>query len=218
MLPNLKDIGLMLATSSKPFSRAGWIYELKYDGARLLIKKQGDDVQLMTRNRKDATSWFPELIPEIKKLKGDFIIDAEVCVTDELGRSDFEALLGLLRPAGRRRKPASLALYCFDLLFLGNQDLRQKPLLYRKEKLAKLIGRGQGRLLFVQHIEEKGEWLYEQAQQMGLEGIVAKKADSRYIAGRTSNWLKSKPAGYHAGGFRRLNRGVNSNHPALKRK
>lgn len=217
VLPALKDVGLMLAVNNKPFSRAGWIYELKYDGARLLVRKQDDDVQMLTRNKNNATSWFPELIPEIQQIKGDFILDAEVCVPDEYGRSDFEALIARLRPATRRRKSTPLSLHCFDLLFLNDRDLRQQPLLDRKASLAKLLGRAQGRVLYVQHIEENGEWLYDQAIQMGLEGILAKQGDSKYIAGRSRCWLKSKPAGYHDGGFRRLNRGKKSDHPLFKK-
>lgn len=164
-------------------------------------------MELMTRNGNSATTWFPEIVSDVGKLKGDFIIDGEICIQDQYGRADFEALLKRLRPATRLSAKLPVVLNCFDLIFLNGEDFRSKPLLERKEALCQLVGKKQGRLLYVQHIEEKGEWLFQQAIEMGLEGILAKKADSKYVGGRSRNWLKSKPSKYHDG-FKRPGRGI----------
>ena len=90
MQPPLKSIELMLATNSPPFSRKGWIFELKYDGYRILASK----TQLMTRNHKDATKWYPEILAALKKLQGDLIMDGEACLLDEKGIPHFEGMRG----------------------------------------------------------------------------------------------------------------------------
>jgi ATP dependent DNA ligase domain len=85
---DLRSIELMLATNAKPFSREGWIFEFKYDGYRVLATKE----QLLTPNRKDATTWYPEIVQALGKLRGSFVIDGEVCLVDADGIPNFEAM------------------------------------------------------------------------------------------------------------------------------
>ncbi len=85
--------------------------------------------------------------------------------------------------------------FAFDLLFLNGRDLRALPLLERKTRLRKLIGKDTPRLRYVDHIETEGELMFKHAVQIGIEGVVGKRADSPYIGGRSKHWLKTKPAG-----------------------
>lgn len=86
--PALASVELMPATLAKPFDRPGWIFELKYDGYRLLATKD----QLLTRNKNDATTWYPELITALTSVRGNFILDAEVCLVDDNGIPDFDRM------------------------------------------------------------------------------------------------------------------------------
>lgn len=188
---HLSDIELMLATNHPPFSREGWIFELKWDGYRLLASKN----QLLTRNKKDATSWYSEIIEALRALRGNYILDGEVCLLDENGRPNFEAMRGRTM-----RKGGELVTYfAFDLLCARGRDLRGLPLIERKARLMKLIPKDHQRLRCVDHIETEGEFVYKHAVANGLEGVVAKRAESLYVGGRSRDWLKSKPAGYHKG-------------------
>jgi bifunctional non-homologous end joining protein LigD len=190
--PDLKSIELMLATDGSPFSAEGWIFELKYDGYRVLASKD----QLLTRNKKDATSWYPGIVTELQKIRGTFILDGEVCLLDERGIPNFE---------GMRRKRGEGFTYCaFDLLFLNGRDLRSLPVIERKERLRKLIPKNTPQLLYVDYIENEGMELFKLATSIGMEGIIAKQADSPYVSGRSRLWLKGKQAGFHDGWERPL--------------
>ena len=181
----------MLAFNSPPFSREGWIFEFKYDGYRVLASKD----QLLTRNKKDATAWYPEVIGALKKLRGSFVIDGEVCVLDERGIPNFEEMRG----RALRKQGQPVTFFAFDLLYLNGRDLRGLPLLKRKERLNTLIGPGSATLRYVDYIKTTGEAMFEYAVKIGLEGVVAKRADSPYVGERSKQWLKFKPAGYHDG-------------------
>src|SRR5215204_39330 len=99
----------MLAADYQPFSREGWIFELKWDGYRVLASKN----QLVTRNNKDATAWYPEIIAVLQNLRGSFILDGEVCVLKDNGLPDFESM----RSRTVRRSGAPVTYFAFDLLF-----------------------------------------------------------------------------------------------------
>ena len=135
----------MLAGKSRPFSREGWLYELKLDGYRMLATKG----QLLTRNKKDASTWYPEILTALDELKGSYIIDGEVVLLDENGRPNFEGM----RARARKRGGALVTLFGFDLLWRNGKDLRALPLLTRKERLRKLIPPANSRIVFVEHIE-----------------------------------------------------------------
>jgi bifunctional non-homologous end joining protein LigD len=192
---DLRSIELMLATNHPPFSRPGWVFEFKYDGYRVLANKE----QLLTRNKKDASTWYPEILQALQKLRGSFILDGEVCLLDENGIPNFEAMRG----RAVRKRGEFVTYFAFDLLFLNGRDLRPLPLLERKARLRKLIRRDTPRLRYVDHIATQGELMFKHAVSIGLEGVVGKRADSQYKGGRSKDWLKSKPVGYHDGWERR---------------
>jgi bifunctional non-homologous end joining protein LigD len=186
---------LMLAEKSAPFSRDNWLFSAKFDGYRMLTLKDGKQIRLITRSGTDATTWYPQIVRSLSDVPGSFIMDCEVCAIDEHGRPDFEAMKP--RPNGISNGRMA-ALFCFDLLY-RRSDLRQEPLSERLNRLRDLLVKPRNNMLYVTHIESAGKELFEQAVQMGLEGVMAKKADSPYIAGRSRYWLKFKMSDYHDG-------------------
>lgn len=191
-----EDIELMLAeTRERPFSKAGWLFELKLDGYRMLAARAHDEARLLTRTGRDATDTFPELARALRALPFEgLVLDGEVVVLDDAGRPSFQRLQnrGQLRNARDIKRAAvelPATLYLFDLLAFEGCDLRPLPLAQRKAILKKVLPRT-GPLRFSEHFEKDGEALFHQVQQLGLEGIVAKKADSPYRAGRSAAWLK----------------------------
>jgi bifunctional non-homologous end joining protein LigD len=198
---DVRSIELMLARQSKSFSRPGFIYELKFDGHRLVAMKHGDDVQLASRSGVICTDSYPEAVASIQRLQGDFVIDCEVCVVDERGIPDF----GRMQTRSKQRKRLQLAdrvsVFAFDLMFQQKADLRPAPLLERKRALRDLIPAGHPDMLYVDYLgEDGGEAMFQHAVAMGMEGVVAKKADAPYTPGRThTTWFKFKPSDWHRG-------------------
>lgn len=191
-----RSLPLMLAiTGDRPFSREGWIYELKYDGYRLLAARERDQVFLRYRRGSDVTALYPELTRVLRRLPVEsLILDGEVTVLDDGGRPSFSRLQtrGLLsRPVDIEQasvhRPATL--FAFDLLSFEGTDLRPLPLLERKRLLAKVLPPA-GPLRYADHIEEQGEAFFEQVTAMGLEGAMAKDGESRYTGRRSSSWVK----------------------------
>jgi bifunctional non-homologous end joining protein LigD len=191
-----RSLPLMLAvTGDRPFSREGWIYELKYDGYRLVAAKEGGSVFLRYRNGGDVTALYPELSRAMRRLPVEsLILDGEVTVLDGGGRPSFARLQTralLNRPVDIEqasvRRPATL--FAFDLVAFEGSDLRSLPLLERKGLLAKVLPPA-GPLRYSDHIEEQGEAFFEQVTAMRLEGAMAKDGDSRYVGRRSSSWVK----------------------------
>src|SRR5918992_5902815 len=175
------------------FTRDGWLFELKLDGYRLIASKTNNEVRLVTRKGNDYTEVFPEIARAIKALPVDeFIIDGEVVVLNEQGIPRFSLLQqrgALQSPLDVKRMAVELpsTFYAFDLLAVGDYDLRRLPLVKRKELLKEVVPKlGPVRLL--DHIEREGDAFLESVTKMGLEGIIAKKADAPYRAGRTNQW------------------------------
>jgi bifunctional non-homologous end joining protein LigD len=185
----------MLAVPSEPFSAPGWIYEIKYDGYRVLAEKAGAKVTLSSRAGHDLTAIFPEVADVIARLPFDrFVIDGEVIVHDQRGLPSFARLQKRGRLARRSdieraavEHPATY--YVFDLLAAQGYDLRTLPLSTRKELLRAIVPQA-GPLRYCDHIAERGEAMFTEVKQLGLEGIVAKRADSRYVCRRSSDWRK----------------------------
>jgi bifunctional non-homologous end joining protein LigD len=124
------------------------------------------------------------------------ILDGEVCMLDDIGRSDFMRLQARSRRRGRPAGSDPVVFCAFDLLVHRGQDMRAKPLKQRKAKLARALEKPLAHVLLVQDMPDKVAWLYEQALALQLEGIVAKRLDSPYLAGvRSDNWLKIKRPG-----------------------
>lgn len=176
-----------------------WTAEIKYDGYRLFALVAEGRLMLRTRGRNgnpaDATRWYPEL-RGLTSLPSETVLDGEVAVLDDIGRSDFESL----HARSRRRKlsPGDRPVaYCaFDLLMLGGKDLRAWPLKRRKEALAELLSPPPDHVLFVQDLPGQVAALYSAALQLQLEGVVAKRLDSAYQSGaRSLDWVKVKRPG-----------------------
>jgi bifunctional non-homologous end joining protein LigD len=192
---SIDDVGVMLAeTRDRPFSRQGWLFELKYDGFRLLAAREGA-ARLRYRRGHDATATFPEIARAVSALPVDrVLLDGEVVVLDEQGKPDFQRLQRRVqlrrRPDIERAAvelPATLVL--FDLLSLADFDLRGLPLRERKDLLRRILP-PVGPLRYLDHVEGKGEALFAEIRRMGLEGMMAKRADSPYRAARSADWQK----------------------------
>jgi bifunctional non-homologous end joining protein LigD len=182
-------------TAPAPFSAPEWIFELKYDGYRAVAARPGGEPFLRSRNGNDFTPLFPEVARGLRALPYDgLVLDGEIVVTDAAGRPDFQRLQGraqLRRPAEVDRaaveQPATY--FVFDLLGFEGYDLRGLPLVERKQLLQPLLPRA-GPLRYADHVVEQGEAMFEHVRELGLEGILAKRADSAYVGRRTPHWLK----------------------------
>ena len=179
--------------SESPPEGAEWLHEIKFDGYRILARIRAGKVQLITRNGKDWTAKFPGVARALSKLKADSaIIDGEMVVLDEKGRSDFQALQGVLKHT--EKEPREPIYYAFDLPFCDGFDLRQSPLLERKEKLQQILNQSNlaPRVNFSDHVLGNGRAMVDKACRMDLEGIVSKRVDAPYVSRRDPTWLKSK--------------------------
>ena len=173
-----------------------WLHEIKYDGYRLIVLRDGKRVRLLTRNGNDWTHRFPWIVEDaLKNRRTQFVIDGEAVILGVNGTSDSNALHS-------RRHDAEVQLYAFDCLALDGEDLRELPLSVRKTNLARLLARRPDGI-FVADYEhgEIGPDLFRKACEFGLEGIVSKRSDRPYRAGRSKDWIKVK----------------NRTHPAMER-
>lgn len=164
-----------------------WIHEVKYDGYRLRVERQGKSVRLFTRNGHDWTDRYPWIVESaLRNRQQQFVIDGEAVVLGVDGVSDFSALHS-------RKHDAEVQLYAFDILALGGEDLRPLPLHLRKNNLAQLLrGRPDGIFIAPFELGEIGPDLFGAACRMGLEGLVSKRRDRAYRGGRQNHWLKVK--------------------------
>ena len=165
-----------------------WLHEMKYDGYRVLLAIGGGKAVAYTRSGLDWSDKFAGLVEAAAKLKvGSALIDGEAVVLDAAGKSSFQALQGALKGA-----PGSIDFIAFDLLALDGEDLTQLPLVERKAKLAKIIPKGRSRLRYSDHIAGSGEKLLNSFCEAGLEGVISKQANGRYVGSRNGGWLKTK--------------------------
>lgn len=193
---NAGTVEIMLAgTADGPFSGEDWLFELKYDGYRMVAGLDGKQVLLRYRNGGDATEIYPDLVPALRALPFEsLVLDGEVVVLGVEGRPSFGRLARRARlsreadiVAAATRDPATY--FVFDLLELDGHDLRPLPLETRKELLARVVP-ARGPVRYSEHIPERGEAMFEQVRRMGLEGLVAKRRGDPYRGGRSDSWLK----------------------------
>ena len=171
-----------------PFSDPDWYFEIKWDGYRGVCFVDGGSARLVSRNQIDLSARYPYLAALPGKLNARrAIIDGEIVALDEAGRSQFQ----LFQTAMQTKEARSIVYYAFDLLYCDGVDLRDRPLSERKQKLKTLL-RPDGTLRYSDHVVGEGKALFEHAKTMGLEGLMAKKADSVYEARRSKQWLKIK--------------------------
>lgn len=166
-----------------------WIEEMKYDGYRMLSRIANGEAQMFSRNGKDWTGKFGALARAAARLPIDNAwLDGEVVVLDGDGRSSFQALQNALS----LQQKSKLYYYVFDLPYLNGFDLRKAVLLERKRLLESLLEPAPGNVRFSSHLRGEGVRFFREACRLGLEGVVAKFADSTYYAGRNRNWVKVK--------------------------
>src|SRR6266853_560688 len=175
----------------KPPTTGNWIYELKFDGIRLIATKDHGKVSLLSRNQNDLTARFPEIVEAVKNLPEDeCVLDGEVVALDEEGRSSFQ----LLQAREMEGRKSSIYFYAFDLLQVNGKSLASLPLEARKNVLEKLCaGAGDPRIRYSGAIGGNANQLRKEVQRRGLEGIIGKLHDSLYEPGRRSGaWIKLK--------------------------
>ena len=182
-----KRLQPMLATlTDGPFDDPGWIFEDKYDGFRMVAKIVSGKVTLYSRNGQVISANYIEVASALEGVKGDAVIDGELVALDEYGVSHFQLLQNALR------RHAKLLFCTFDLMFQNGEDLRALPLIERKKRLKAILPKHR-LVAFSRHRKTFGTKFFEEAGRNGLEGIMAKRASSKYLSGaRTDDWLKIK--------------------------
>jgi bifunctional non-homologous end joining protein LigD len=199
MLLRLRPPGFIEPCLPSPADRPpcgpNWIHEIKHDGFRLMARRDLAGVRLFTHNGNDWTPHYPLIFEAVNRLKvRSCLIDGEAVCCDDDGLPTFEKLR-------LRRDDRHVFLSAFDLLELDGKDLRREPLEARKAALSQLLTKAAPGLQLNEHIAELGDVAFRHACAMGLEDIVSKRLGSRYVSGRSKDWLKFK----------------NPNAPAVKR-
>jgi ATP-dependent DNA ligase len=162
------------------------VHEIKHDGYRLIVHRDGKTVRLFTRRGYDWTDRYPAIASAAAQLRAkSFTLDGEAVVSGADGVAVFDAL-------HRRRKATDAMLYAFDVLELNGKDLRALPLGDRKAKLARLLARALAGIVFNEHTDEEGATVFRHACKLGLEGIVSKRLTAPYRSGPSRDWIKVK--------------------------
>ncbi len=174
----------MLATlAAGPFDRAGWVFEEKYDGDRILAYKEGERVRLLSRNGKERTDRFPRIAAAIRALRPEsLLLDGEVVVFDSEGVSRFQLL---------QRGKGEPVYAVFDCLFHDGEDLRREPLSTRRAVMETSLGSSKA-LLPSHRLAANGLAAFRLAERRGYEGLLAKNLSSPYVETRSTEWLKVK--------------------------
>jgi ATP-dependent DNA ligase len=172
--------------AAKPPAGPGWAHEIKRDGYRLIVRRDGPVVRLFTRRGYDWTHRYPAIARAAANLKArSFTIDGEAAVCGRDGIAVFDAL-------HRRGTVIEAMLFVFDLLEFNSKDQRPLPLSERRAKLEGLLEESATGIAFNEHTGHDGETVFRQACKMGLEGIVSKRLSAPYRSGRSRDWIKVK--------------------------
>ncbi len=185
-----------LAKLSTKVPKGDWIFEIKFDGYRILSYLENGSIKMMTRNNHDYSSKFEQVANSLTNhfKNENLVLDGEIVVVDENGKTDFQALQNSIKHGSQ-----PLTYIIFDILAKNDEDLRSLPLLKRKQILSKLLINAPENLVFSQQVKGNGEKCFEFAKQNGLEGIIAKRENSTYNGERSDDWLKIKC--YHSQEF-----------------
>lgn len=195
---DLGDIQPQLATlAARPPRSGNWLYEIKFDGYRMLAGVEKGRVQLRSRNNLDWSDTFPDITRALSQLDvGSVVLDGEVCYVTPEGKSSFRDLQGVLPRGGGTiptDKQKCLVYFIFDVLIHDGLDVRPETLVERKQRLRILLGKKLLLpLVFSEHIEGAGTTSLNQACAAGLEGLIAKRMDAPYREGRSTDWIKLK--------------------------
>lgn len=188
----------MLASAGSPFDSDEYLFEIKWDGIRALAFFGQGLARLQGRKLTDSSERYPEIAAGLKALPGEGILDGEIAVLDEEGRPDFQRVLVREQTRGgeaaRGKARAHPVVYiAFDLLHRNGESLLDRPLAERRRLLSELLTNAPSPIVESAHVIGQGKALFEEARDRGLEGIFAKRLDSRYLPGvRTGGWLKIK--------------------------
>jgi bifunctional non-homologous end joining protein LigD len=171
---------------TKAPDRPEWLHEIKHDGYRLIVQREGKRVRLFTRNGHDRSDRYPLINAALRNRNSSFVLDGEAVLLGVDGRSDFNGL-------HLRRHDADVEFYAFDCLVSDGEDICRLPLSMRKASLSRLLARRVDGI-FLSDFEqgEIGPDLFRHACLMGLEGLVSKHRDSTYRGGRYDRWIKVK--------------------------
>ncbi|WP_210486251.1 DNA ligase D [Rufibacter aurantiacus] len=171
-----------------PFDDENWLFEVKWDGYRAVAEVENGKVQLYSRNGKSFKEKYGPVVKALESLPHQAVFDGELVILDQNGKADFQALQNYQNTPSEH-----LYYYIFDLLYLDGQDLRDFPLVQRKEKLAAVLSKAKNPLRYSEHRVGKGTKFFKEAQENEWEGIMAKAAQSKYLMGkRSQEWLKIK--------------------------
>jgi len=178
----------MLATlHDKPFSDDDWIFEIKWDGYRAIADVNKKEKKLYSRNGLSFADAYPAVFAALDAIKKHAIIDGEIVALDDQGKPSFQ----LLQQYGQDQS-APICYYVFDCLYINGKSVEDKPLLQRKEMLRKLLPESDV-IKYCDHVEKDGTDFFKALKKQGLEGMIAKRADSKYRENdRTIDWLKVK--------------------------
>lgn len=188
--PAPTQIKPMLATLTEAaFDSPDWLYEIKWDGYRALSWLNGKKVRMISRNDLPFNKKFPAIAEALSQLNLKAVFDGEIVALDAKGHSDFQRLQNF----AQKGKPVELAYYVFDLLWYNGRDLRALPLVERKNILHGILPKKLDTIRYSDHIRGDGTAFFRASTDAGLEGIMAKRMDSRYVSNvRSQNWLKVK--------------------------
>ena len=180
----------LASPSPDPPEGDGWVRELKLDGYRIQARLQHGQVKLFSRNGLDWTRRMPNIVNAVQKLDAEAaVLDGEVVVLDQKGVSSFAEL----QAAFDEKQPAALTYFCFDLLHLNGYNLRGAPLTERKALLRSLMEHAdEDTLRLSEDLETNGSHILREACRLGAEGILSKRADAKYVSGRSAGWTKTK--------------------------
>ncbi|MHA4835883.1 DNA ligase D [Sphingopyxis sp. MSC1_008] len=185
--PPFRPVQLATLVDTVP-AGSGWLHEMKYDGYRLLLAVGGGEARAYTRSGLDWSDRFAPLLAAVAELElSSALIDGEAVVLDADGRSNFQSLQNALKAS-----PGAIDFFAFDLLELDGADLTGLPLRERKRRLVGILPERGERIRYSDHIEGSGEKLLRSFCAAGLEGVISKKADARYVGSRAGSWLKTK--------------------------
>jgi bifunctional non-homologous end joining protein LigD len=183
-------VDLMQPTLRKaPFSGEAWLFEPKWDGYRAVCYLEEGTVRFVSRNKRSLTEKFPELQSIVKEVRANVaVLDGEIVALDAEGMPSFDRLR-----SRKRGRDFAIVFYAFDLVYVDGRNLMDERLVDRKRALRKLLSKRRiGRIRYTDHVLGEGDSFFGELEKRGLEGMVAKRIDSRYRGGRTQAWLKIK--------------------------
>ncbi|MEJ7805764.1 MAG: ATP-dependent DNA ligase, partial [Telluria sp.] len=189
-LPATLSPELATLVDKPPSSPEDWIFEIKFDGYRMLARVEGEDIKLFTRNGNDWTRKLGALHKQLQQEKlPDGWYDGEIVVHDEKGRPNF----GMLQLAFDGSDTADIVFFIFDAPYLNGYDLREVPLDERRPLLKAALGKNTGGALrFSEEFGTDPDQLVSAACKLGLEGVIGKRRSSRYVTRRSPDWIKLK--------------------------